>query len=148
MGHLKCAMAVMIAVLFSPELLAAPRDDAPKPAALNARTGWLGNTFKGGDRNKGRWVQLDIDDIFVFPDGRVVTNCAWDEAGRAIGFYKDGNATGKVDDYTALTGGPAITADEQYLFAGSSLFCVGSFGGPAPPAPRHFALCGPADRRG
>ena len=31
---------------------------------------------------------------------------------------------------------------------GSSLFCVGSFGGPAPPAPRHFALCGPADRRG
>jgi len=98
--------------------IAAPaRDDAPKPANPNTRTGWLGNTFKGGDRNKGRWVQLDIEDIFVFPDGRVATNCTWDEAGRAIGFYKDGDAIGKVDDYTALTGGPAIAADEPYLFA-------------------------------
>ncbi len=112
-----CVMAVMIAALFSPELLAAARDDAPRPAALNMRTGWFGNTFKGGDRNKGRWVQLDIDDVFVFADGRVAANCTWDEAGRAIGFYKEGDATGKVDDYTALTGGPAITADDQYIFA-------------------------------
>ena len=98
----KCVLAVLIAALFSPELLAAARDDAPRPAALNMRTGWLGNTFKGGDRNKGRWGQLDIDDVFAFADGRVATNCAWDEAGRAIGFYKDGDAIGKVDDYTAL----------------------------------------------
>ena len=39
-------------------------------------------------------------------------------------------------------------AAQMQALAGSSLFCVGSFGGPAPPAPRHFALCGPADRRG
>ena len=113
----KCVIALMVAVLCSPELLAAARDDAPKPAAPNTRTGWLGNTFRGGDRNKGRWVQLDIDDIFVFPDGRVVANTEWDEAGRAIGFYKDADVIGKVDDYTVLTGGPAITADDQYIFA-------------------------------
>ena len=81
------------------------------------RTGWLGNTFKGGDWSKGRWVQLDIDDIFVFPDGRVVTNTIWDEACRAIGFYRDGDAIGKVDDPTALTGGLAVTADDRFIFA-------------------------------
>jgi len=90
---------------------------AAGPAAPNTRTGWFGNTFKGGDRNKGRWVQLDMDDIFVSPDGRAVANCGWDEAGRAIGFYKDGQVIGKVDDYTALTGGMAVTADERFIFA-------------------------------
>ena len=91
--------------------------DAAQPAAPNTRTGWFGNTFRGGHREDGRWVQLDVDDIFVFPDGRVVTNTGWDEGGRAIGFYQDGDAIGKVKDYTALTGGTAVTADRQYLFA-------------------------------
>lgn len=62
-------------------------------------------------------MRLDVDDIFVFPDGRVVTDTTWDEAGRAIGFYTDGDAIGKVDDFTALTGGPAATADDPYIFA-------------------------------
>ena len=46
-----------------------------------------------------------------------MTDCGWDEGGRAIGFYKDGDCAGKVDDYTALTGGIAVTADDQYIFA-------------------------------
>jgi hypothetical protein len=89
----------------------------PAPAPLNDKTFWLGNSFPGRDREKGKWVALDIDDIFVFPDGRVVADCGWDEGGRAIGFYKDGDCAGKVDDPTALTGGIAVTADEQFLFA-------------------------------
>ncbi len=84
---------------------------------MNERTYWFGNSFRGGDRHKGKWIQLDVGDIFVFPDGRVVTNCACDEGGRAIGFYRDGDAVGKVDDYTALTGGIAVAADDTYLFA-------------------------------
>ena len=116
---------ILIAALWLSALLAvhatAATADAPATGPgsgqLVWRTGWLGNTFKGGDWNKGRWVQIDIDDIFVFPDGRVVTNTIWDEACRAIGFYRDGDAIGKVDDPTALTGGLAVTADAQFIFA-------------------------------
>jgi len=58
----------------------------------------------------------------------------------------------KMQPVTADELPPGMPREGIYLFSegehGSSLFCVGSFGGPAPPAPRHFALCGPADRRG
>ena len=60
---------------------------------------------------------LGIHDIHVLRDGRVATNSIWDEAGKAIGFYKDGDCAGQVQDPSALTGGVAITADEHYLFA-------------------------------
>jgi len=106
----------MAASRFAPALPAPSVQRGPQDP-LNDRTFWFGNSFHGGDRQKGRWVPLDIDDLFVFPDGRVVTNCTWDEAGRAIAFFRDGDVAGKVDDYTALTGGIAVTADEQYLFA-------------------------------
>jgi hypothetical protein len=115
--RLSMLLLIALAVATNDVLATAPETAAAKPGMAATRTGWLGNTFRGGDRNKGRWVQLDIDDIFVFPDGRVVTDTGWDEGGRAIGFYKDGDVIGKVDDYTALTGGLAVTADDQYIFA-------------------------------
>jgi len=90
---------------------------APLPVPLNDHTYWFGNSFHGGHREKGKWMPLDIDDIFIFPDGRIVANCDWDEGGRAIGFYKDGEVVGKMQDYTALTGGIGVTADEQFIFA-------------------------------
>ena len=81
---------------------------------LNDRTYWFANSFGGKDH---KWFQLGVEDLFVFPDGRVVTNTTWDEAGRAIGFYKDGDVSGGVQDGSALTGGLAVTADDRFIFA-------------------------------
>jgi integrase len=72
MRHLKCVLAVLTAALFSPELLAAARDDAPKPAAPNTRTGW--KAAEGDERTAfammayaglrvGEAVQLQWDDL-------------------------------------------------------------------------------------
>ncbi|HUU68508.1 MAG TPA: hypothetical protein VM186_03210, partial [Planctomycetota bacterium] len=92
----------------------AGEQSAPVPQ-LNTQTFWFANSFGGGKDNK--WMQLGVQDIFVFPDGRVVTNTGWDEAGRAIGFYKNADVLGSVKDYTALTGGVQVTADDQFIFA-------------------------------
>lgn len=93
--------AMLIPLLLVVEVLASTTEGA-QPAAPNTRAGCFGSTFKGGDRNKSRWVQLGMADIFAFPDGRVVTDCPWDEAGRAIGFYNDGDVIGEVDDFRTV----------------------------------------------
>jgi len=53
----------------------------------NATVSWLGNSFPGADK----WVQQDIHGMAVTPDGTVYTNVEWDEAGRNVGVYKDGD---------------------------------------------------------
>jgi len=113
-GQGRSALATCLLSALS-ALGAVPAQEQPFPVqTLNDRTYWFANSFGGKDR---QWFQLGIEDILVFPDGRVVTNTTWDEAGRAIGFYKDGAVLGGVQDSSALTGGPAVAADEQYLFA-------------------------------
>lgn len=54
---------------------------------------WIGNTFSGsgGDNGFGYWVQNGADEIEVAPNGLVIAGCDWDEAGRCVGLYKDGN---------------------------------------------------------
>ncbi len=56
------------------------------------RTSWVGNTFggNGGENGFGYWVQDGADEIEVTPDGTVIAGVAWDEAGRCVGLYKDG----------------------------------------------------------
>ena len=59
---------------------------------LNYTTSWVGNTFGGKD---GKWVSMDMDALFVTPDGTCYTNTPWDENGREIGIFKNGQALGK-----------------------------------------------------
>lgn len=80
------------------------------------RTSWLGNTFGGG----GKWVQIQMQAMYVAPDGTVYTSTEWDEAGREVGIYKDGDVIGRADDLHGWGkgGGIAVTANSKYLFVG------------------------------
>ncbi len=62
------------------------------PPPGNYRTSWIGNTFggSGGENGFGCWVQEGADEIEVTPDGTVIAGVGWDEAGRCVGLYKDG----------------------------------------------------------
>jgi hypothetical protein len=39
-----------------------------------------------------KWVQNYVDEIEVAPDGTVYAHSEWDESGRTIGVYKNGDA--------------------------------------------------------
>lgn len=52
----------------------------------NLTSGYIGNTFNGN----GKWVQNYAEELDVASDGTMVTTSTWDEAGRCIGVWKDG----------------------------------------------------------
>ncbi len=59
-------------------------------------TSWIGNTFGGngaGSANAngyGYWVQDGVGAMDVSPDGTVFLGVKWDEGGRDVGLYKEG----------------------------------------------------------
>jgi hypothetical protein len=62
----------------------------PPPGTYH--TSWVGNSFggDGGPNGFGYWVQNGADEIEVSPDGTVIAGLGWDEAGRCVGLYKNG----------------------------------------------------------
>lgn len=94
-----------------------PATDTYTLAATNAyKTSWIGNSFGGGNK----WVQIQVTDMYVAPDGTVYTNTDWDEAGREVGIYKNGDVIGKADDLHGWgrMGGDAIAVDQKYMYVG------------------------------
>jgi hypothetical protein len=66
---------------------------------------WLGNSFPGGSK----WVQQDIEDIYVTGDGTVYAVAHWDEAGGEVTAYKDGDVVavaGHTPEHYALGNDP------------------------------------------
>ncbi len=51
--------------------------DVPPAPRLPCEVSWIGNTWSG----KSAWVPQDIDDLFVGPDGEILTNVPWEEGG-------------------------------------------------------------------
>lgn len=69
--------------------LAASLIAAELPGTLT--TSWVGNTLPGlGGHGSGTWIPNFCDEIEVAPDGTVISQSTWDEAGRCIGLFKDG----------------------------------------------------------
>jgi len=105
------------------------------PDVLPTKTTWIGNTFGEGNRQTGKWVQNQMFAIAVAPDGKVFANSVWDEGGREIGVYKDGQVIGKMADTHDVLGGYSIAIDEKYVFAGMKSGFVRRYlhsGAPAP----------------
>ncbi|AUT01632.1 hypothetical protein CLI64_15255 [Nostoc sp. CENA543] len=77
------------------------------------KTSWIGNTFGGS-----KWVQIQMAGMYVSPEGKVYINSHWDEAGREVGIYQNGDVIGKFDDLHGWgrLGGMAITGNQQYLY--------------------------------
>jgi len=92
-------------------------------AATTYKTSWLGNTFGGGEK----WVQNNVEAMYVAPNGTVYTNSYWDEAGREAGIYKDGNVIGILDDTHGWSrlGGKAVTTNSKYIYIALSQGAVG-----------------------
>ena len=83
-------------------------------ASSSYTTSWIGNSFGGGDK----WVQIQISGMYVAPDGTIYTNSEWDEAGREVGIYRNGDVIGKAEDLHGWgrNGGVAIAADNKYIY--------------------------------
>lgn len=89
-------------------------------AGLDYRTSWVGNTLGFGN---GRWVPNAVEDIAVTPEGVVVTNTEWDEAGGEITLIRDGKVEG-VGDHThgwGNFGGDAIAVGDGYAFTAARI---------------------------
>ena len=94
--------------------LPARAQDAPEPPPLKYTASWFGNDF--GDGKK--WVQMTADAMFVAPDGTCVLNTFWDEGGREVGLYKDGDVIGSAGHTHGwgYDGAYAVTMNGKYLF--------------------------------
>jgi hypothetical protein len=99
--------------------------------AITHKTSWIGNTFGGGNK----WVQIRINGIYVADDGTVYTNSEWDEAGREVGIYKNGDVIGKADDLHGWgrLGGTAVVADKKYIYVAMQQSLEGNPQGDYPP---------------
>ncbi len=94
-----------------------------KTPVTSYKTSWIGNTFGGGDK----WVQNNIEAMYVAPNGKVYTNSIWDEAGREAGIYQDGDVIGALKDTHGWgrVGGKAITANSKYVYIAMQQGSVG-----------------------
>ena len=88
----------------------------------NVTNGFVGNTFSG-DNNQ--WVQNYANELDVASDGTMVTASEWDEAGRCIGIFKDGQPVALVKEYDGAgghncwgwgTASKAAAVDNNYLY--------------------------------
>jgi hypothetical protein len=132
---LPLTLAVLALALSS----ASAQDERP----LSYPTSWYGNTFGTADK----WVQMAAGAMFVAADGTCYLNCFWDEAGREVGMYRDGDVVG-IAGHThgwGYNGGYAVTANGRYLFIAQVVDNEG--GGSSPPTPgRRRARSGTASR--
>jgi hypothetical protein len=89
-------------------------------------TSWIGNTFGGNDPNPPNQtlyhVTLDMNSIYVTPDGKVFTNTGWDEGGRPVSVFEDGRIISSLNDQNnspnwRAGGGGAVAADDKYIYA-------------------------------
>jgi len=89
-------------------------DEAPEPPPLKYTVSWFGNDF--GDGKK--WVQMTADAMFVAPDGTCILNTFWDEGGREVGIYKNGDVIGSAGHTHGwgYNGAYAVTMNSKYLF--------------------------------
>ncbi|MBE9215472.1 hypothetical protein IQ247_22875 [Plectonema cf. radiosum LEGE 06105] len=115
-GKTEKFLLFLSAVLAISMLVTIHLDGKVTPAASSSRyrTSWIGNSFGGGDK----WVQIQVSGMYVAPDGTIYTNSLWDEAGREVGIYRNGDVIGKADDLHGWgrNGGVAITADNKYIY--------------------------------
>ena len=103
--------------------------DWDSAVVLHATTDWIGNTYAGNDRipfqNTHVHVPLDMNAIYVTPNGNVYTNTTWDEGERPLSvFDRNGqllsqmnytNNNGPETDY-GQGGGAAVAASAEYIF--------------------------------
>ncbi len=120
--------------LFTVELIAAELVAAEQPPLVPGTLAWdwIGNSHStftpGAENGVGKWVQNFIDEMEVTPDGTVVVGCEWDEGGRCLGLYKDGQTNlsclGKNDRHGGHKGGGWGTGSSAMTVVGDQILCA------------------------
>lgn len=107
-------IVVLLSIALTPVL---PPIDA-KAATLTYTSDWIGNTYGGSN---SRWIQMDIDEIFVRSDGRVFSVTSWEEGTHEATVYSETDGTIKgwingsgVHGYCSK----AVAADNNYIYLG------------------------------
>jgi hypothetical protein len=94
---------------------------------MDYTSGWIGNSLNvvtPGEDKKGqpdfsyKWVQKDGNGLAVTPDGTCYATSGWDEAGKGVGIYKDGDDLGKCQGISV--GGKGIAVDDKYVYASTT----------------------------
>ena len=89
----------------------------------NVTNGFVGNTFSG---DNVKWVQNYAEEMDVASDGTLITASAWDEAGRCVGIFKDGQPVAYLKQYNEAgghncwgygTSTEAVAINDNYLYA-------------------------------
>lgn len=125
---LSAAPAFTQTVPSRPNVAVANDADPIKVHPLDYATSWIGNSYGGEDPNFPNQtlyhVPLDMDSIYVTPDGRVFTNTIWDEGGRAVSvFDKHGRMISPLNDQNGSPnwnngGGAAVAEAGNQIFVG------------------------------
>ena len=108
--------------------VARPASTSSDPNTLDYTTSWIGNSLPGnggGSVHALQHVVLDVDGIYVTPDGKVYTNTTWDEGGRPVSVFKNGQLISPLNDENnspnwSNGGGDAIAADAKYIYKSNS----------------------------
>ncbi len=89
---------------------------AATSGSLTFQTTWVGNGLPG----HGQWVQDDVADAWIAPDGGVYTDSPWDEAGADGALYRDGRmiASAKHMNGWGQYGGRAVAGNATYVWLG------------------------------
>lgn len=107
--HIPCAISSGLAFIVA--LGFCLRTAIADAESIHYRTTWLGNSFGGGQK----WVQNFNDQMQVLPDGTVYLASFWDEGGREVGIYKNGDVIGKLE-HTHMRGGFAAAVGGGYAW--------------------------------
>jgi len=106
-NELRCVLLAAMAALSSASRGAEP----PLHPTLRYQASWIGNSF--GDGKK--WIQKDAMGLAVGPDGTCYVPSSWDEAGKGLGFYRDGQPIGQCQRIKIGDGGVAV--DDKYIYS-------------------------------
>jgi uncharacterized protein YjdB len=79
-------------------------------------TSWAGNTF-APSTSSYNFVQNWANSMFVEADGTIFTNSFWEEGGKELGIYKDGQCIGAIPNQHEHADGGGVTANATYVWA-------------------------------
>ena len=108
-------VASLLSMAIAGAVSGADTESSPTSAPpLKYAVSWVGNTF--AEANK--WVQMDAAGMFVARDGTVYLNIYWEEGGRNVGIYRNGQCIGNAGHTHGwgYEGGEAVAANGKYLF--------------------------------
>jgi hypothetical protein len=88
-------------------------------AQLNCSTNWIGNSF-GGNNGSSNMLHVPdyLDGMYVTSNGEVYTNGNWDEGGRALNIYQNGQIISTYNDN--VPDGMGVAADSNYIYASNA----------------------------